>query len=867
MAYQPGSGRLQQRRSVMIAPSRQEESFDSHDGEVPLLRSNTHLPNGEATKSSYRRSGEVPLLGQKVTIDDENATIIFIFPRNTDWKGTVNPDEIVQEPEVKFRKIFVRPHNHSTEKVVWPYEPGQSVSMARYQEVVRNSFLQVLQQSGMRAERMDSVDGDEVFLKVSLNRDGTTIRKLAEQMSYRLPFTRESYKMAEAWGVHPAGRPMVHEGSDLMVPAHHEFAPHLEERLGSFRTIDEIRIIERRLDDWVSILEMEHQGITSRHFAAANYGEMMKLHDDWADWWLIFSIPDHEQDERIRNYFGEEIAFFFLWFAFYTRKLGILACFGMACWLRFLPLWDLDDDTMSYIQMGFGFVMNIWATSFNELFKGTAARAQQRWGMKDWDMESVQLPSYDQTLEGTRKLQFFKIMSKTCTALYTFVFLSSICAIEGYMIFQKRAGNDVVNALMPYLLSFVVKGGSFMWAKVAPILVRWENHRTQARWNNALAWNLANVKLLAAVWPFILIAFVQDDTGKICGDRLDIAAHHVYRDVGWPIGVTVSVPPGNVSLQIPLAELQFLDGFWEVEHETKDSCIKGCFPVQCNDGTAKTCVTSCMRDLKDSLGTLYGLHMVSTVLFLLIPVVLTKMRVMREINEAKGVKLKDAAQDIVGGRLPGQDLQDYSFLQFQAKCHAEAPYEYASFGGSYVEDFLELAIGFMLLTCFGLSVPRMAFVGFLCHVAEYRILAYRMTCVTCRPFPRGAEGIGIWQEIFEKISGAAVVINVAMITINMAPVKGWRSANRLLFFIVVEKALHLLRSVVSFQIPAKPDDVILAEDFNVNFKRRAERQGLNRVHHVSKEDEMFDRSQLDIGLHPPDRPYPPRSATSSDSEE
>merc|ERR1712232_347365 len=127
------------------------------------------------------------------------------------------------------------------------------------------------------------------------------------------------------------------------------------------------------------------------------------------------------------------------------------------------------------------------------------------------------------------------------------------------------------------------------------------------------------------------------------------------------------------------------------------------------------------------------------------------------------------------------------------------------------------AIGFALLTCFGISLPIMAFFALLGHIVEYRLLAYRMTNVTCRPMPEGCEGIGTWQVVFENISLAAIAINVGVAVFNMDPFYQLPWASKLIAFIVLEHAMLALRGFVQVAIPDQPEDVQRIEDFNARF--------------------------------------------------
>merc|ERR1719487_2121718 len=157
-------------------------------------------------------------------------------------------------------------------------------------------------------------------MKLSLPRDGEQIHKLAQRYQYKLPFTAEAYSDVPESGTYPGGVPMENANQDA-VPAYTEYEHELRPQLQTFRQVDECRLLEMRIDEWISMAELVSQNVCSRIFFAADYEEAKKLHEEWASLKNICCLPNHEHDDQIRNYFGEEVAFLFRWFSFYTRAL------------------------------------------------------------------------------------------------------------------------------------------------------------------------------------------------------------------------------------------------------------------------------------------------------------------------------------------------------------------------------------------------------------------------------------------------------------------------------------------------------------------------------------------------------------------
>merc|ERR1740121_33661 len=158
---------------------------------------------------------------------------------------------------------------------------------------------------------------------------------------------------------------------------------------------------------------------------------------------------------------------------------------------------------------------------------------------------------------------------------------------------------------------------------------------------------------------------------------------------------------------------------------------------------------------------------------LVIPIALTRFQVNSEIRNVN-----------IRRRASGDD-RAYTYEEFQAKCHHTAEYRYDSWGGSYTQDFLQLVIGYTLIACFSQVQRWMAILGVFCLIIEYKILSFRMTNVTCRPWPLYGHGIGVWQDILNMASTCAITVNVYLVVFwTGVPGDNWK---KLIIFVVAEK--------------------------------------------------------------------------------
>jgi len=756
----------------------------------------------------------VHFLGQELVIDDNDATIVLVFPRDVP-EGALKLEELVYEPLSQANDIFVRQHNEASQETM---EAGFEtfmdgpVTRGHYFKVVRAKLLELFRKSGMKVSTFNSIDGDETFVKLSLDRKGEVIKHYAQRFTYSMQFTEQAYEKVKPHGIYPGHTPMKRNGKPVAAygPYDMEIAEHMKE----FSPVDEVRILMLQLHSVVSLEQLRRQGVIKKYFPAAKHEDVQLLHRRWLQSkWLrdhsssmsvftkVFEIPRYgTKGGLIRNFFGEEIAFFFRWFAFYTQMLGVLGVFGVLWWL----LKDASKDMRRVYHIAFCGIMVVWATVFNQLFRNRMARAQQEWGMQDFELAEMSFDraDYRPELEGTWKQFVHRVFSIFLCALFCFSFIALVSGIE-----TRRRTEFEEDGLQgrffidhgSLIVVTAIKATSIAWGYVAPVLCRMQNHRTQARFDDGLTTMLACVKIFVTLWNFVYHAFVKGWASPTCAATLEEAAARVWGESAY----SAANETLRASALAELGKAVFSYNRTSPHHGTL-FCVRGCFP-ETPEQSHPAAETNCYHVLRKELCMFFFVHVLYTVFFLVFPMLKVKFDMLWELRKAK--KLQKHGE---------VEVTQYSWLQFQAKCPT---YEYLSWGGSRVEDFLECAIGFALITCFGILFPLLAFFAFLANLVEYRLLAYRMTHVTCRPMPNGASGIGTWQFVFESTSTIAVVVNVLLIVFVMYPLRSQSLKSQFFLFIVMEHVLLGIRYLIDIAIPDVPLDVRRIEDFNTHFRR------------------------------------------------
>eukprot|EP00913_Durusdinium_trenchii_P012279 g11529.t1 len=357
--------------------------------------------------------------------------------------------------------------------------------------------------------------------------------------------------------------------------------------------------------------------------------------------------------------------------------------------------------------------LSIWVAGMLQVFKRHTARLKQIWGIKseeeiivqvhaDWDHERVGVPGW-------------------VVNLFTVLFLACYMGgIFGVLAWQYSLEEDsFFYSYSSVILTVVIKGGSFIWGLLAPCLVGLENIRKESAFTEAwdedkLSGLLAGVKLFVANWPFIAHAFLTNYLQRTCGASHEEAAGKVYPDFD----------PAHDNGAI----LKVLKEQWAYKrgHQV---CLPGCMPESWRS-MATQYTTSCEADLESNLTTYFFFAI-----------------------EYKKMQTVD----------PEEGGPTYKFLEWEAK---KFPYEFNSWGGDKINDYLDSAISYSVIACWGSIAPIMFVFGCISFYASYRLRTYRMLYVTQRPLPRVACGLGVWASIFSAINASAVATNHVVLVLQ-----------------------------------------------------------------------------------------------------
>ncbi|KAI0203769.1 calcium-activated chloride channel-domain-containing protein [Astrocystis sublimbata] len=285
-------------------------------------------------------------------------------------------------------------------------------------------------------------------------------------------------------------------------------------------------------------------GITPSAGQWKNVTSIFPLHDHafntiWIKKWSTKYFLDDEDLDRIRDKFGESVAFYFAFLQSYFAFQFAPAAFGVASWL-----------ILGHYSWLFAFANSLWSVVFFEWWKKKEIDLAVQWGVRNvsriqhartkfqWDHEAPDpitgelVKHYSPTKRlQTQLLQvpFALACLLVLGALYVFCF-----SIE---IFLTQIYNGPFKSYLTFTPTIILSGIlpvlSALLTKFAEVLTERENYQTSDAHTASLIRKIFILNFITSYTPLFLSAFVYMPFGNLMMPYLDVfktTAHRFYND-------------------------------------------------------------------------------------------------------------------------------------------------------------------------------------------------------------------------------------------------------------------------------------------------------------------------------------------------
>jgi hypothetical protein len=407
------------------------------------------------------------------------------------------------------RAVFQDPnrtHFYSDEELRARFQGRMNVE--EYQETVRALLLEFLAGPclGLELEAFLSGGHEEVFLRLRLPSDDSTLRSVASEVHYLMPLNDEAYKAAQM------AVPQDKHGN--RIHAHAEYSSQHAEWFMDFRDVDRVRLLLHRMEKYLNIEELVTQNVLTAHFPAHHWQDIIKLSDRSSSQ-LLF-IPSPDMDSMVRDYFGEKVAWMFVWQAYYARMLLGPAVVGSVFFFR---RYFLTEHQQNYVQISFAMVMCFWIMLFNVSYRRYEKRVQAKWGRTHFEEDTAVRDEFRYSLQGTLRVKCFKLLGHFLGVCVVGLVVLGTWALHLFRLYMDR---ENAHWLFTKLAALLITMQILILDKLWLILSRWvvnhENHQTQQQWNSAWVQRLFFVRVFSNLFPFLFLSLRRHLPGVTCPD-------------------------------------------------------------------------------------------------------------------------------------------------------------------------------------------------------------------------------------------------------------------------------------------------------------------------------------------------------------
>lgn len=235
---------------------------------------------------------------------------------------------------------------------------------------------------------------------------------------------------------------------------------------------------------------------------------------------------------KIRNYFGEKIAFYFHFLNFLTVALIIPGIIGITAFVLQI-VFDVDDNgtdgrVADYNNAVFTLILVIWSAAFYEYWKRQEVKYSVLWGQTDFEEDQVQRVEFfgitrRSPVDDKREMYFssfarmFRILISTCVTLFmmclTIALILGTFALKEYLIKEFRG--DFLEPYVPTAIStlnaFQIYFFNQVYNYIAFLLTKFENHKTQTAFERSLIVKTFTFSFVNGFNSLFYIAFIKQE--------------------------------------------------------------------------------------------------------------------------------------------------------------------------------------------------------------------------------------------------------------------------------------------------------------------------------------------------------------------
>ena len=298
-----------------------------------------------------------------------------------------------------------------------------------------------------------------------------------------------------------------------------------------FRNIDKLRLIYDNLDYIIKMNYLVQSKVLNYILFKRNYidyGDKLSTKNLVFNQWNIFKRSTNmDYLYTVRNFYGEEIAYYFFWLLELTKWLFFPAIVGII--VNYSNKWitNKDGSHNAKILLFLSAILVIWGCAFLDHWLQIEKLFNYFWGTEHFqqsmpDSESF-VPDGYVSLVFNKKFPYVsywkQVMKRTVSFLVLLLMLIIIVFLVYLIFFYKVILIEkypkyatAIGILMAILNTIEIQVMSVLYVNIAHYFNEWENHRKDYMKTNALALKLIMYDFVNNYYSMFYIAFIKKTT-------------------------------------------------------------------------------------------------------------------------------------------------------------------------------------------------------------------------------------------------------------------------------------------------------------------------------------------------------------------
>ena len=306
-----------------------------------------------------------------------------------------------------------------------------------------------------------------------------------------------------------------------------------------FSSIHRLKLLKMILEGTSKVhcgLDLDHLVASKAvvaHFPLHNKELQARLKSEWLSAWVM---PWHQSNDVIREYFGEHIALYFKFLAFYTTCMGIAAIVGIGVSIHVIVEAVFFDNLFHALETvysvpAFCVYISVWSCGLVDHWSQSEAIQSFRWGMDSFKETETERKEYKGTpgpsfIDGKatkyfpveqkqRRLQV-SIMVTVGMMMLAIGCVAAVFKLKDYLVVGIELSNGEV--LANFVNFAQVSILSTTYDSISKMLNEQENCKTETQYENSMIIKLIAFNAVNAYAAVFYIAFIKQAIGDRCVD-------------------------------------------------------------------------------------------------------------------------------------------------------------------------------------------------------------------------------------------------------------------------------------------------------------------------------------------------------------